>query len=368
MAERNPTPYWDYLKLDRLLTLQSGLDEDEENISADELHFIVVHQTFELWFKVVLREMRLACDLLDQEFVPEEKIPHVVHHLGRVNEIFKLGIQQWRVMETLPPQDFLAFRDKLVPASGFQSFQMREMEITMGLGPDEWHPYHDVDPLVHIRRLAENSPSGEFAWSHLEAARDRPTLLSVMRRWLYRTPIRGSGPDDAGDEEVVTAFVADYLDAVKDHHQETAANMARVEGRTPEEIMPRFTESYAAAKVFLTAEDAPESERAWTMRVRAGLVFIESYRDLPLLAWPRALVDRLVEVEQNMIIWRNRHARMVEKTIGRRVGTGGSSGVDYLDGTASYRVFKELWTVRTLLLPRDRLPALEGRSDYGFKR
>ena len=144
--------------------------------------------------------------------------------------------------------------------------------------------------------------------------------------------------------------------------------MARVEGRTPEEILPRFAESHEAAATFLTAEDAPESERAWTRRVRAGLVFIESYRDLPLLAWPRALVDRLVEVEQNMIIWRNRHARMVEKTIGRRVGTGGSSGVDYLDGTASYRVFKELWAVRTLLLPKERLPALEGRSDYGFKR
>ena len=234
MAERNPTPYWDYLKLDRLLTLQSGLDEDEENLSADELHFIVVHQTFELWFKVVLREMRLAVDLLDQECVPEVEIPNVVHHLGRVNEIFKLGVHQWRVMETLPPQDFLAFRDKLVPASGFQSFQMREMEITMGLGQDEWHRYHDTDPVEHIQQLAKKSPTGDFAWSHLENARKRPTLLSVMRHWLHRTPIRGSGPDDPGDEEVVTTFVADYLDGVRDHHQETAARMARVEDRTPE--------------------------------------------------------------------------------------------------------------------------------------
>ena len=68
MTERNPTPYWDYLKLDRLLTLQSGLDDDEENISADELHFIVVHQTFELWFKVVIRELKEVQEAL---FPPE---------------------------------------------------------------------------------------------------------------------------------------------------------------------------------------------------------------------------------------------------------------------------------------------------------
>jgi len=95
-------------------------------------------------------------------------------------------------------------------------------------------------------------------------------------------------------------------------------------------------------------------------------VFVESYRDLPLLAWPRALIDRLVALEQSVIVWRGRHARMVERVIGRRIGTGGSSGVDYLDGTATYRVFQELWTVRTLLLPRERLPRLEGREQYGF--
>jgi len=362
----NTTSYGDYLKLDQLLGLQSGIEGDEARISADELHFIVVHQTFELWFKVILRELRLACERLDQAFVPEEEIPQVVHHLDRIHEIFQLGTQQWRVMETLATQDFLAFRDKLVPASGFQSFQLRELEIALGLADDVRQGFQGADPLAHLQKLAERSPAEAQAWSRLEAARARPSLLAAVRGWLYRAPIRGSGPDDPADRVIVATFVADYLAAGQAYQRDMAERMAAAQGRPLADVLPRFAESDAAASRFLMAEDAPPAERERTRRVRAALVFVESYRDLPLLAWPRALLDRLVALEQGMIVWRSRHARMVERVIGRRIGTGGSSGVDYLDGTATYRVFHELWAVRTLLLPRERLPRLEGRGQYGF--
>ena len=101
-------------------------------------------------------------------------------------------------------------------------------------------------------------------------------------------------------------------------------------------------------------------------RARAGLLFIESYRELPLLAWPRRLVDTLVELEEQMVLWRSSHARMVERIIGRRTGTGGSSGVDYLDSTAQWRVFGDLWAVRTLLIRKNALPQLENAEFYGF--
>ena len=97
------------------------------------------------------------------------------------------------------------------------------------------------------------------------------------------------------------------------------------------------------------------------------MIFIETYRDLPLLAWPREILAACIEFEQAFLIFRQRHARMVERVIGRRVGTGGSSGVDYLDQTAlKYRVFKDLWGVRTLLLRQADLPPLPDKTPYEF--
>ena len=97
------------------------------------------------------------------------------------------------------------------------------------------------------------------------------------------------------------------------------------------------------------------------------MVFIESYRELPLLAWPRKLISTLIELEQSMILWRTSHARMVERMIGRRIGTGGSSGVDYLDMTTKYRVFVDLWVVRSILIKKDALPALKNKEFYEFR-
>ena len=96
-------------------------------------------------------------------------------------------------------------------------------------------------------------------------------------------------------------------------------------------------------------------------------MFIESYRELPLLSWPRLLLDLVIETEEGLVLFRHRHARMVERTIGRRVGTGGSGGVDYLDRTGQYRVFRDLWAIRTVLLPRSMVPTLENAHFYGFE-
>ena len=109
--------YSEYLNLHELLDLQG----EERSISADEMHFIIVHQTFELWFKQVIRELSEVRDILGQVPVPEDDIPRAVEHLGRTTEIFRLMANQWTVLETLTPQGFLAFRDGLGSASGFES-------------------------------------------------------------------------------------------------------------------------------------------------------------------------------------------------------------------------------------------------------
>ncbi|HEV8266605.1 MAG TPA: tryptophan 2,3-dioxygenase family protein [Thermoanaerobaculia bacterium] len=364
-----PVPtYWDYLKLDRLLALQGGLEEDESALAPDELHFIVVHQVYELWFKLVLRELALAREHLSAPLVPEERIPYVVHHLRRVNEILRLTVEQFRIMETLTPQDFLDFRDKLAPASGFQSFQMREIEIVLGLEESQRLLYGETDPLAHVKNLAAASPGGAHAWGRIESARRTTTLRAALHEWLYRAPIQGSSPGQRGDEEVVAEFLGDYLAASERFAKGQEAHVLASWGGDPEAIRKRTVAALSMAKEFLFAEDVPEGERARVKRIRAGLLFIESYRDLPLLAWPRLLVDAVVELEEQLVLWRTRHARMVERTIGRRSGTGGSSGVDYLDQTTKYRIFTELWAVRTLLLPRQELPDLKKRDAYGFAR
>ena len=149
---------------------------------------------------------------------------------------------------------------------------------------------------------------------------------------------QGSVYGTTNDEKNVDDFIADYLLAHKKLYPDTNKD---------------------AVNFF--------EEESSLRRRRAGLVFIESYRELPLLAWPRKLISTLIELEQSMILWRTSHARMVERMIGRRIGTGGSSGVDYLDMTTKYRVFVDLWAVRSILIKKEALPELKNKEFYEFR-
>ena len=362
-----PRTYWDYLQLPQLLTLQDGFEASESDLLPDELHFILVHQTMELWFKLMLSEVRLARDHLAVPHVQEEHIPLVVHHLRRTHAIVELCTQQFKVVETLTPQDFLEFRDKLIPASGFQSFQMREIEVLLGLEDAQREMAEFGDPLQAIKRLGVGSPGGGMAVDRIERAREELHLRSALRRWLYRTPIQGSEVDSPGDHEVVTRFINDYLDCMKEQGAAVASRLVEAGVVSADEARGRTAGGHEAARTFLHAEDIEDPEtRLQVRRVRAAILFIESYRELPLLAWPRILIDAVVELEEPLVLFRTSHARMVERVIGRRTGTGGSSGVDYLDRTTRYRVFRELWAVRTILLPRTALPKLLAPDFYGF--
>lgn len=349
--------YGGYLRLEELLTLQNGPEGYTPPPSNDELHFIIVHQTFELWFKLILRELKEARALMDVERIDEASIPRVVHHLERVSEIFRLLADQWKVMETLSPQDFLAFRDRLGTSSGFESWQMRELEVLMGL--DNEQRMGGMDPLAHMQRLAKDGKVPAAALADLEATSRAPSLNDVLTTWLSRTPIHGSSPQDQGDDAVVQAYIDEHLKAMRAHGEQVIAHMTAIGHGEEATLRPRIEAGVQAAESFL----APEGKPA---RHRAGLLFIESYRDLPLLSWPRRLIDSFVDLEQSMLLFRAHHARMVERMIGRRMGTGGSSGVDYLDATTKYRIFVDLWAVRTLLVKRDALPEMDNADFYGF--
>ena len=119
---------------------------------------------------------------------------------------------QWKVMETLTPQDFLVFRDKLGTASGFESWQMRELEILMGLKNNDRNK--GMDPLSHYRKLADENPIYLQGLNQLEKTIKEPSLDDVLQQWLERTPIQGSFITDENDQELVNDFVNEYLDAM----------------------------------------------------------------------------------------------------------------------------------------------------------
>ncbi len=349
--------YGGYLQLEALLSLQDGPPGHDPPPSNDEMHFIVVHQSFELWFKLILRELKEARDLLHTEFVDEANIPNVVHHIERVTEIFRLLADQWKVMETLSPQDFLAFRDRLGTSSGFESWQMRELEVLLGLQHEQ--RVGGMDPLAHMERLHGEGKVPDAALRDLRATAAAPSLNDVLMAWLARTPIQGSTPGRPGDGDVVNAYAERHLATMSEHIEGVIDHMVAIGHGDEASIRPRLEAGVESARDFLF--DDGEVNRA-----RAGLLFIESYRELPLLSWPRRLIDSMVELEASMVLFRSHHARMVERTIGRRMGTGGSSGVDYLDATTRYRVFVDLWAVRTLLVKRSALPDCLEPEYYGF--
>lgn len=356
--------YWEYIRVEELLRLQGGIDDDESKRSNDEVLFIVVHQIYELWFKLVLRELGSARDLLNQNPVPDMALAQATRSFRRVTALFEQAVSHFKVMETLTTRDYLGFRDTLIGASGFQSAQLREIEILLGLQEAQRIPLGKDGSYKEALKAMDGSASPALRRVEKRLTSGQ-SLRDVVYAWLARTPVSSDGPD---------AFLRGV---VAGHREEIEMRLGIVGQRmnlSAEDLAvwrKRYEDELVFAERFLLGEEdaaATPTERAEKRNVRAALVFLESYRELPRLAWPREAIDALIEMEQAMVVWRQRHARMVERVIGKRTGTGGSAGVDYLDQTAlRYRVFGDLWAVRTLLLRKAAVPEIENADDFGFR-
>lgn len=360
--------YWDYIRVEDLLKLQGGKDGDESKLSNHEVLFITVHQVYELWFKLILREVVTARDLFRQNPVPDIELSAAVRSFKRISAIFEQAAAHFKVIETLTTRDYLEFRDQLIPASGFQSAQIREIELMLGLEDSKRVPLGKQKSFMEALHGESGSPSP--ALRRVEARlTDKPSLKDAVYEWLARTPIYGGAHSEEGTLHFLKGFLAAHRkDAALRLESAVSKVMEPVEA---DEIRGRYEREVKNAEAFLFAEDDPSVDPATKRRrrdVRAAAVFLESYRELPRLAWAREVVDSVIEMEQAMILWRQRHARMVERVIGRRVGTGGSAGVDYLDETAlKYRIFVDLWGVRALLLRAPILPPVEHEDTYRFR-
>ncbi len=252
-GENPQLSYNKYLKVQQLIELQENLALLEKH---DELLFIIIHQTFELWFKQILHE--LDATIL---YIRDRRIMRAVRNIGRVCEIEKILVNQFKILETMTPHDFLLFREELKPASGFQSTQFREIEFLSGLKDEKLMQFFDE----------------EFAIERLNKRFGAETLHDAYFGFLHNQ-----------------GFAVDNFET-------------RVES------------------------------------------VIKIIRDIEQHSEEFALQEALIEHDELVSHWRFHHIKMVERTVGGKMGTGGSEGVGYLQTTLSKRFYPEFWEARTRL-------------------
>jgi tryptophan 2,3-dioxygenase len=258
--------YARHLQTERLLSAQIPVSD-----KPDEMLFIIMHQTMELWLKLLLHEARLVVRALQGD-----DIDHAVKTLDRVATIQRHMIHSWEVLATLTPHDFLTFRGFLRKASGFQSHQYRELEFMLGNKRADLMLVHNDDPAVHAR---------------LAAVLGAPSLYDELLRLLHRRGL---------------AIPASHLQ--RDWSQPY----------TPSEAV----------------------EDAWL----AVYSNVEAHWDLYTLA------EKITALEYYFQEWRFKHMKTVARVIGQKMGTGGSSGVNYLVKALNLSFFPELWSMRTRMV------------------
>ena len=343
-----PLYYADYLQLDRLLSSQSPKSVEYGKPAHDEMLFVIVHQAYELWFKQMLHELDSVIEIFQQDYVEEKAIGIAVARLARITEIQKVIIEQLRILETMTPLDFLEFRDLLSPASGFQSYQFRFIENKLGLKPELRKMY---DKASYASRL---SPPHQEAVRQIEIA---PALFDLVERWLERTPFLNFQGFDFWAS--YRAAVAKMLESDR-HIVQNNSTLTAAEKEMQLLELAKTAESFAA----LFDEEKyqqllQKGQRRLSLPATRAALLINLYRDEPILHLPFRLLTVLVDIDELFTTWRYRHALMVQRMIGAKIGTGGSSGYHYLRTTVdSHKIFSDLFNLSTFLIPRSALPEL----------
>lgn len=340
-----PTNYTDYLKIPQLLSLQTRKSEAVQKPAHEEMLFIITHQVYELWFKQILFELDSVLKIFSQKSIDETHMLKMIGRLERVIEIQKLLIQQVDVLETMTPLDFLDFRDLLVPASGFQSQQFRLVENKLGL----------------LRRLKFNNQDykeilKEEERPAVKSSEEELNLFESLEAWLERTPFIVTENFD---------FWQTYRTTVEKMFTESEESVkkAQLDPQSEEQHLNNIKASRESFLSIFNPDDYKhlQSQNHWRLSYKAlqAALFIQLYRDEPLLQAPFKLMSCLQNLDENFTQWRQRHAQMAHRMLGAKMGTGGSSGHKYLSAAADkHKVFTDLFNLATFLVPRSKLPAL----------
>jgi tryptophan 2,3-dioxygenase len=334
--------YHDYLQLDKILNAQALESEKNKLVAHDEMLFIVIHQAYELWFKQLHFETNSILEIMGKPAVNDNspELQTVVHRLNRMVTILRVLVHQIDIMETMTPMDFLDFRDMLRPASGFQSWQFKELEAKLGLKFEHRH--------------GKEYYTSQLRKEHVEMikkAEGNKSLLELLNGWLERMPFFSE--EDNWKHFSMT--------------QKEITIPAKVEGaKFWSEYRHRYQHSLADAEkensgafdgIFIQSNG--NSERKFSPRAARAALFIMLYRGYPMLQLPFRLLSGLMDIDEQLSSWRYRHMNMVHRMIGTRIGTGGSSGKDYLKAAADkHYIFRDLAELTSFLIERRKLPEL----------
>ena len=330
--------YSDYIELDKILSSQHPKSFESPEKGNDEMLFIIIHQVYELWFKQIIFELDLARHIFIQDGINDnsDDMSKVVHKLKRIGKILELINQQVSVLETMTALDFLEFRNFLLPASGFQSKQFRLIEAKLGLKMEQ---RYKTEYYKHTRR----GSLSETDLNEVNKAESESTLKELIIKWLERMPYL----DEAYWQEYKQVTESDSSDRHKfwmDYRNAYQNSLSKSEAGRLQEFDKVFFEEGRG--------DVPPAA------MRAAL-FITIYRNLPIFHLPFELLNTLSEIDELLSNWRYRHFMMVRRMIGLRVGTGGTSGAGYLEGTLSqHYAFREITEVATFLIERSKRPVL----------
>lgn len=317
--------YHDYLQLDKILNSQLPESDKRKLPAHDEMLFIIIHQAYELWFKQIHHEVDSIAIIMNKPALNDNspELQTIVHRLNRCVTILRVLVHQVDIMETMTPMDFLDFRDMLRPASGFQSWQFKELEAKLGLKFDQRHGKEYYTSQLRKEHI-----------DLIKKAENNKSLLELLNDWLERMPFLEEGAD--------ISFWKNYRQIYQDSLAEAESNNIQ-----------------AFDNIFLQLSSGGEEHQNLSILGCRAALFIMLYRGYPLLQLPFQLLNALLEIDEQLAAWRHRHMNMVHRMIGTRIGTGGSTGKEYLKAAADkHYIFKEIAQLNSFLVERRKLPAL----------
>jgi tryptophan 2,3-dioxygenase len=337
-TESDELTYKSYLDLDTLLRAQKPV-----SAAHDEMMFVILHQAYELWFKLMLFELDRIQGIFSSKTVADADLRLVSAGLARSVNIMQLLIRQLDIMESMTPLDFLDFRYVFRSASGFQSLQFREIEVRLGLRIEERVGY-DGKSFEHFLGAEDRVA--------LHRVMNKPTLIEQVGAWLARTPFVEMGGFSFWKcyRKAVVEMISNDRAAILSNRHMTATARETELGKL-RNLQAQFDQLFGTGK-----EKLP-----WRFPMKAlrAALFINLYRDQPALQVPFRVLSSLMDLDETLALWRYRHALMAQRMLGTRIGSGGSTGHDYLAATASkHRIFRDLFGLSTFLIPRSKLPKL----------